>query len=230
MKIKLLFLCSFLFLSCNSTNENKNLADEFITSVNKNEILKSLIDDNCKIIINNELSYQKGIIPLLNGIKVIVKNEKSNINLYNTILKNNQIVTEWKTTEEDTIRDKGVMIFKTFNGKINEVKFFYNNTNQLLSLNSEELADCSNAPNAKYWFYVRTSTGGYYNPKGFYYSQILKCCQPVSTPGIFGKKNAVGPFNTYAEASTARKDEILIAQTTELTLRPRQAICETKWE
>jgi len=84
--------------------------------------------------------------------------------------------------------------------------------------------------NERYWFYVRTSQGGFYDKKGFHYSQILKCTQKVSTPGIFSKSNAVGPFDTYSEASAARKDEIDIAEKSGLKLIPEQAVCNTKWD
>jgi|SRR5690554_586016 len=84
--------------------------------------------------------------------------------------------------------------------------------------------------NEHYWFYVRTSQGGFYDKKGFHYSQILKCTQKVSTPGIFSKSDAVGPFDSYAEANTARNDEIAIAEKSELMLIPEQAVCNTKWD
>lgn len=82
----------------------------------------------------------------------------------------------------------------------------------------------------KYWFYVRTSYGGHYDKKGFHYSQILLCSQKVSTPGAFSKSNAVGPFDSYSEASTARRDEIEIAKLSGLKLIPRQAVCDTRWD
>ena len=82
----------------------------------------------------------------------------------------------------------------------------------------------------KYWFYVRTSFGGFYDKKGFHYSQILLCTQKVSTPGAFSKINAVGPFNSYADASAARRDELDIAEASGLELIPRQAVCDTRWD
>ena len=97
-------------------------------------------------------------------------------------------------------------------------------------LKAEESVETSTESNEKYWFYVRTSFGGFYDKKGFHYSQILLCTQKVSTPGAFSKKNAVGPFNTYAEAAAARRDELDIAQASGLELIPRQAVCDTRWD
>lgn len=81
----------------------------------------------------------------------------------------------------------------------------------------------------KYWFYVRTSQGGFYDQKGFHYSQVLKCSQKVSTPGAFSKNDAVGPFDTFSEASVARRDEVELAERSGIKLIPRQAICDTRW-
>ncbi|NQX77633.1 hypothetical protein [Gilvibacter sp.] len=97
-------------------------------------------------------------------------------------------------------------------------------------LNAEEVLENSKESNEKYWFYVRTSFGGFYDQKGFHYSQILLCTQKVSTPGVFSKKNAVGPFNTYADAAAARRDELDTAQASGLELIPRQAVCDTRWD
>jgi uncharacterized protein YcfL len=82
----------------------------------------------------------------------------------------------------------------------------------------------------KYWFYVRTSQGGNYDQKGFHYSQILKCPQKVTTPGIFNKQNAVGPFNSYSDASMARRDEVDLARDSGMRLIPKQAVCNTRWD
>lgn len=103
------------------------------------------------------------------------------------------------------------------------------NTSSIENQGTETL-NLTNQEKEYYWFYVRTSSGGFYDVNGFHYSQILKCSQKVSTPGKFSKLHAVGPFETYNEASAARKDEIETAERTGLKLIPEQAVCDTKWK
>ena len=78
----------------------------------------------------------------------------------------------------------------------------------------------------KYWFYISSSAISNF----VYYSQILKCPEPVTTPGHYTKSNAVGPFSSDAEARNARRDEIDIAKNSGKELRLQTAVCNTKWK
>lgn len=53
-----------------------------------------------------------------------------------------------------------------------------------------------------FWFYMFTSDGrgNYAWPKGLHYSMPFKCTAPEGVLGIFDKKQAQGPFDSYKEA------------------------------
>lgn len=83
---------------------------------------------------------------------------------------------------------------------------------------------------ANFWFYIRESSGGFYDQKGVHYSQVLECSQRVTTPGAFAKIHAVGPFDDYLTALLVRRDELDLAREAGKKLIQRTAVCDTRWD
>lgn len=82
---------------------------------------------------------------------------------------------------------------------------------------------------SSYWFYIRESQGGFYDKKGVHYSQVLECDKRVSGSG-FHKSHAIGPFTSYSEASSARRDEVEIATLTGKKLYLHTVDCNSNWD
>lgn len=93
-------------------------------------------------------------------------------------------------------------------------------------------AEAESSASGPYWFYIRSGTGGFYDydRRTTVYSQILACSQRVTTPGIFGKPDAVGPFSTYQAAQRARQSDVNLAIRGGRKTAQETAICNTKWQ
>ena len=77
----------------------------------------------------------------------------------------------------------------------------------------------------KFWFYAKVTISGV-----FYYSQVIKCSQAVSSPGYFFKSDARGPFSTRREASSDRREEINDAKDQGRKRILRNVDCDTRWK
>ena len=204
-----------------------------------------MMTKECEIYLNGIKTKEVGFSPIEKNIDFLYASmSEFRLDLTNKICEDQQWFGEWQLkgvhpeTKAFYVVSSGVIIVKlNEDSKITQFSIYNNDVTEIVTtidatmeIRTSTMSLDEKLAGDKYWFYVRSSSGGFYDKAGFHYSQILKCSQKVTTPGIFSKDNAVGPFDTYAEASTARKDEIDIASKSDLKLIPRQAVCETKWK
>ena len=232
-----LTVLSFFFMGMNLQDGKQDPIDKLITSINNNDNakLKDIVSENCDVITNGIVAKEQGINPLVDNFNIIATFKQPLIKISNKIIDNNQIVAEWSLFDSKNAISTGVIIIKIKEDYIINIKLFYEQQTDKFDIKKSDMELENTKFNKsvqsnKYWFYVRTSNGGFYDKAGFHYSQILNCSQKVTTPGYFSKSHAVGPFNTYSDASNARRDEIDIADRSGLELIPRQAICNTRWD
>lgn len=77
----------------------------------------------------------------------------------------------------------------------------------------------------QYWFYINSHHSGV-----VFYSQVLKCHQKVTTPGAYVKDDAVGPFKTYKDASSAKSEEVKLLIESGAKTKFKTAICDDRWK
>lgn len=227
--------------SCHKNHNSGGKIEELILSINtknKNQ-LESLLSHKCKIITNGIVSKNNGIITLSQNIDYLSSFKNITKLAVNKLIRSDSInVSKWSVilAKDEAIGD-GILITTFENDSISCIEIIFSKTKYIQDTiydstytRIQNVEKKSKVNSDLYWYYLRNSSGGFYDEAGLHYSQILVCSSAVTTPGSFTKVDAVGPFQNFNDAIMARRSDLEIAIQAGIKLILNTAICDHRWD